>query len=413
MQTLVKNIGLLASPEGNKAKSGKQQGEIKKMKDAWILCEDGIIIDIGSEKVPDVASAQCIDAEHRLLTPGLIDAHTHLVFGGWREDELTKKMQGVPYLEILKQGGGILSTVRKTRAASEEELFEKASQALKKMLSLGVCVCESKSGYGLDFENELKQLSVNKRLNEKQKVKIVSTLMAAHAIPKEFANKRKDYIALMNEQITPYVAQNALADFCDVFCESGVFDKEESLQILTAAKKSGLKCKIHTDEIHSIGGTSVAEKIGAISAEHLIVAQENEIDALARANVIACLLPATSFYLKQPYALARTMIEKNVPVAIASDFNPGSCPSFNLQFCMNLAAYQYKMLPEEILTAVSLNAAAALCLENEYGSIEIGKRANFVIWDAYNLDYLLYRFGENLAKCVIIDGRIVHKNEIN
>lgn len=405
---VIKNIGLLATPLGSSARGGQAQGEIQYLHNAWIEAEDGIITAVGTGVVPPalLAEPNVIDAEGHLVTPGLIDAHTHLVFGGWREHELAMKRQGVPYLEILAQGGGILSTVRSTRAASQEELEDKAGEILRQMLALGVTTCEAKSGYGLDAETELKQLRAARALNEKQPVELVSTFLGAHALPQEYKEDRAGYIRLLTEELIPQVAKEGLAEFCDVFCETGVFTAEESEAILKAGQAYGLGAKIHADEIDAIGGSELAGNIGAVSAEHLIAANEAGIQAMAKGGTVAVLLPATSLYLGKPYAPARAMIDAGVPVAAASDFNPGSCPSFNLQLVMDLACWGYKLTPAETLTAVTLNAAAAIKRADRLGSVEPGKQADLIIWKTDNLDYLFYRFGQNLAKTVIKNGRV-------
>lgn len=403
---IVSNIGMLATPTGNGPRSGQQQGELLVLEDAWLAAEDGIITAMGQGQAPEhlIQGAQVIDAKGSLVTPGLVDAHTHLVFGGWREHELAMKRKGVPYLEILAQGGGILSTVRMTRQASREELVQKAQKALNTMLSLGVTTCEAKSGYGLDRETELKQLAVMEDLEKIQPVELVRTFLGAHAVPVEYKDDREGYLRLLTEELIPYIAKEHLAEFCDVFCETGVFTPEESRRILEAGQTHGLKAKIHTDEIDALGGTELAGELRAASAEHLIAATDSGIAALAQGGTVAVLLPATSFYLNKPYARARDMVQAGVPVAVASDYNPGSCPSLNLQFVMNLACWNYKLSPQEVLTAVTLNAAAAVSRADKVGTLEPGKQADLVIWDAPNLDYIFYRFGENLTRTVVKNG---------
>ena len=409
---VISNIGLLATPLGRTAAVGPAQGQISQRSGAYLVAEDGIITAQGNGQVPEalLQGARHIDAGGRLVTPGLVDAHTHLVFGGWREHELAMKRRGVPYLEILAQGGGILSTVRMTRQASEDDLVQKAGEALGEMLSLGVTTCEGKSGYGLDRQTELRQLAVIRRLGKEQPVELAATYLGAHAVPEEYKTQREDYIRLMTEEMIPLVAREGLAEFCDVFCETGVFTAAESEEILRAALAHGLKVKIHTDEIDAIGGTELAGALPAVSAEHLIAATDRGIAALAKGGTVAVLLPATSFYLGKPYARARDMIAAGAPVAVASDFNPGSCPSLNLQLAMNLACWNYHLTPEETLTAVTLNAAAAICRADRLGSLEVGKQADLVIWDAPNLDYIFYRFGQNLAKTVIKQGVVATTN---
>lgn len=407
---LLKNIGLLATPTGSDAKRGKAQGEITLLKNAYVLVRDGVISAVGSGEVPAgyLENAEVVDAKGRLVTPGLVDAHTHLIFGGWRQNELGLKLHGVTYLEILAQGGGILSTVRSTRAASEEELADKAAKELKAMLAMGTTTCEAKSGYGLAPEDEYKQLRAIRRLNETQPVELVPTFLGAHAVPEEYKNDREAYIRLLCEEMIPTVAKENLAEFCDVFCESGVFTAEESRVILEAGKKYGLTPKIHADEIDPIGGSQLAGEIGAITAEHLIVCPADGIASMAKGGTIACLLPATSFYLGATFAPARDMIDAGVAVAVATDYNPGSCPSSNLQMAMNIACLKYRLTPEEVLTAATLNGAAGIRRADKVGSVEVGKQGDLLIWDALDLDYICYRFGANLVDTVIKKGEIVH-----
>ena len=404
MKKLIKNIGMLATPRGKTALGGKDQSRVVTSQNAWIAIRDGKIERLGADYVPKEDFDEVIDAKGRLVTPGLVDAHTHLVFGGWRQNELGMKLHGMGYLDILASGGGILSTVRATREATEEELYEKAAAALDEMNSFGVTTCEAKSGYGLDRETELKQLRVIRRLNEEHPMDMAATYLGAHALPNEYKEDREGYLRFMTEEMIPEVAKEGLAEFCDVFYEKGVFTAAETERILMAGKGYGLIHKIHADEIEAIGGSELTEKVGAISAEHLIVCKESGIAAMAKAGTVACLLPATSFYLGATYAPARAMIDAGVPVAVASDFNPGSCPSLNLQLCMNLACLKYRLTPEEMLTAVTLNGAAAIGRADRVGSLEPGKQADIVIWDAPDLNYLGYRMGSDLAASVFKNG---------
>lgn len=410
---LIHNIGMLATATGSAAKAGAAQGEICILRNAYVAVQDDTITAVGEGAFPQAFLTEgctLIDAQGKLLTAGLVDAHTHLVFGGWREDELALKLHGVPYLDILAQGGGILSTVRATRKASEDELYDKTAKALDTMLSYGTTTCEAKSGYGLDMENELKQLRVVHCLNEGQPVELISTFMAAHALPEEYKDNREGYLALIIDRMLPYVAEHKLAEYCDVFCETGVFTPAESQRILTAAQKLGLGAKIHADEIDPIGGSQLAGQIGAVSAEHLIVCPDEGIASMAKGGTIACLLPATSFYLGATFAPAKKMIEAGVPVAIATDFNPGSTPNLSLQLAMNIACYRYRMTPEETLTAATLNAAAAIGRADRVGTVETGKQADLLLWDADNLNYIFYRYGSNLVKTVVKAGQVVKQN---
>ena len=404
---LLTNIGMLATPLGKGPRKGSEQGEIQITKDAWVLCEDGVIAQAGAGPAPAAADAQVVDAQGGLVTPGLVDAHTHLVFGGWRQNELGLKLHGKTYLEIQNAGGGIQSTTNATRQATEEELTAKAAKALDEMLSFGVTTCEAKSGYGLALEHELKQLRAIRRLQETHPMDVAATFMGAHLVPAEYKHDREAYVRLVCEEMMPAVKEQGIAQFCDVFCEADTFTVEEARQVLEAGLKNGLRPKIHADEIEAIGGSQLAGEIGAISAEHLIVCPPEGIESMARGGVIACLLPATSFNLGSTFAPARDMVNAGVPVAMATDFNPGSCPCLNLQFVINLGCLKYKLTPEEVLTAVTLNAAAAIDMADRVGSVEPGKQADLVIWDAPDLDYICYRVGSNLTRSVIKKGTVV------
>lgn len=401
---LVVNIGLLATPVGSAARGGEAQGEIRLLHDAWLRIEDGVIAALGTG-APEGTGCPVLDAGGRLVTPGLVDAHTHLVFGGWRQNELALKLHGVPYLDILAQGGGILSTVTATRAAAEEELADKAAAALDEMLRFGTTTCEAKSGYGLTTEEECKQLRAIRDLDRRHPIDLVATFMGAHALPQAYKENREAYVSLVCEEMIPRAAEEQLAEFCDVFCETGVFTAEESRRILEAGKRYGLRPKIHADEIDPIGGSQLAGEIGAVSAEHLIVCPEEGIASMARGGTVACLLPATSFYLGAEYAPARRMVEAGVPVAMATDFNPGSCPCLNMQLVMNLGCLRYRLTPEEVLTAVTLNGAAAIGRAESVGSLEPGKRGDLLIWEARDLNYVCYRMGSNLVHTVVKGGK--------
>ncbi len=407
---LIKNIGLLQTPTGNTSAKGEAQAHNVKIKNAAILIEEGLIKAVfeGGELPFCDKSVDTLDAMGMLATPGWIDCHTHLVFGGWRQHEVPLKLKGASYLEILRAGGGILDTVRHTREASEDALYEKSSAFLAEMLANGVTTVEAKSGYGLDIENELKQLRVMKRLNETQPVEVVPTFMGAHAIPVQYAGDGDKYIEYLCDKVLPKIKEEELARFADVFCEDSVFNVAQSRKYLKAAQALGLGLKIHADEIEEIGGAQLAGELHAISAEHLIATGEQGMAALASSGVTATLLPQTSFYLNKPFAQARRMIELDIPVAIASDFNPGSSPSLNLQLAANFGYLKYRMQHSEVLTAVTLNAACAIGLGDRIGTIEAGKQADIVLWDAPDMEMLCYRFGSNLAHTVIKKGEIQH-----
>lgn len=406
-KVLFYNIGLLCTPLGKEARCGEAQGQIERTENCAVLCEDGKFVRVIKNGEPMPKADEMIDCGGKVATPGLVDCHTHAVFGGWRQHELALKLKGATYLEILNAGGGILSTVEKTRAASKDELLERTLEWLGEMLRGGVTAVEIKSGYGLDLENELKQLEVIAEAEEKTPQIIKSTFLAAHAVPPEYKGRADEYISLICEEMIPVVACNELAQFCDVFCEASVFDSEQSRKVLETGKKYGLIPKIHADEIERIGGAQLAGECGAISAEHLAVTDAEGMEALAKGGVVAALLPATSLYLKKGYADARAMIAHNVPVAIGSDFNPGSCPCLSLQLGVNLGALYMNMTPEELLCAVTLNAACAIGEGENIGSVETGKKADLVLWNASDWETVCYRFGSNLVDSVYINAQKV------
>lgn len=406
---LIKNIGVLATPEGNWALRGKEQSKVRLLSDAYIVIKAGRIAEIGrNDRLPpeQTVNGKVLDAGGHLVTPGLVDPHTHLVFAGWRQKELALKLKGMSYLDILQMGGGILDTVRNTRAASFEELKDFALRSLDRMLAHGTTTCEAKSGYGLDIQNEIKLLQVIQDLNKLHAMDLVPTFMGAHAVPPEYKDKVADYVRVVNEEMIPEVARLKLAEFNDVFCEQGVFDLEQSREILECGQKYGLTPKAHAEELTALGGASMAAQVGAISAEHLIHATDQGIEDMSQSGTIAVLLPATSLNLGAKFARARDMIAAGVPVALATDFNPGSCPTESLQLIMNLACMKYKLTPEEVLTAVTLNAAAAINRADSIGTLEPGKLADLVLWDAPDLDFIMYRFGTNLVKTVVKKGQV-------
>lgn len=405
---LIRNIGRLQTPTGSYSHCGGEQGQNVKLDQAAVLIEDDRIKEITSDgRLPKEKADMVIDAEGKLVTPGLVEGHTHLVFGGYRQNEIPLKLKGAGYLDILKAGGGILDTVRKTRKATAEELYHKSEKFLDEMLDLGVTTCEAKSGYGLDLENEVKMLEVISELDLNHPIDLAATFLGAHAVPPEYEGRGDEYIELMCSEVIPYIKEYGLAEFCDVFCEDSVFDVKQSRTYMECAKEHGFGLKIHADEIEEIGGSRLAGEMGAVSAEHLIAIGEDGMDSMAKAGTTAMLLPATSFYLGKTYAPARKMIEKGIPVAIASDFNPGSCPSLNLQFVINLGYLKYKLTPEEILTAVTINPACAIGRGDKVGTLEVGKQADLVIWDASDMEMLCYRFGSNMALQVIKKGELV------
>lgn len=405
---LIKNIGTLQTPVGSFSHKGKEQGQNLKLHDAAVLIKDGIIEAVtcdGQLPCSEIQVDEIIDAQGNLVTPGLVEGHTHLVFGGYRQNEIPLKLKGAGYLDILRTGGGIMDTVRKTREASFEELYSKTKGFLDEMMSLGVTTCEAKSGYGLELKTEVKMLEVMKKLNETHPMDVVSTFMPAHAVEEQWKGREEEYIQLCCSEMMPYVKEHQLAEFCDIFTEDSVFNVEQSRVYMEAAKKLGFDLKIHADEIEAIGGSVLAGQMKAKSAEHLIVIDDKGMKALAEGDTTAMCLPATSFYLGATFAPVRRMIDEfEIPVAIASDFNPGSCPSLNLQFVMNLGYLKYRMTPEEVLTAVTINPACAINRGNITGTIEEGKQGDLVIWNAQDMEMLCYRFGSNQVMKTIKKG---------
>lgn len=415
MDLIIKNIGKLVTMEGSfLPKTGKEMNELTVLENAYIAVVEGKIFKVGTgEDYKELVGENTVidDASGMLVTPGLIDSHTHLVHGGSRENEFSKKLNGVPYIQILQEGGGILSTVNSTKKATFDELYKKAKKSLDRMLEFGVTTVEEKSGYGLELETEVKQLQVAHKLDEDHPVDLVHTFLGAHAVPVEYKSNSEAYIKLLVEEIMPKVKELGLAEFCDVFCEEGVFSVEESDYILSKAKEMGYKLKIHADEIVPIGGAELAAKLGCISADHLMAASEQGLKDMAGKGVIANILPGTSFNLNKPSANGRKMIDLNVPISLSSDYNPGSCPSENLQFVMQLGCLNLKMTPNEVLTAVTINAAHCVDRATKIGSIEVGKKADIAVFDAPNVEYLMYHFGINHIDRVYKEGKLVVKSK--
>ena len=413
---ILKNIGKLVTMQGSSSFRVKEEmNKINIIENAYIAVKNGKILAIG---VGDEFGNLCgddtkiHDAEGLLVTPGLIDSHTHLIHGGSRENEFSMKLNGVPYIEILNNGGGILSTVKATKESSEEELYKKAKKSLDRMLEFGVTTVEEKSGYGLELNTEIKQLKVARVLDKNHPVDLVHTFLGAHAVPEEYKENHKAYIDILVDVMMPKIKDMGLAEFCDVFCEEGVFTIEESEYILQKAKEIGYKLKIHADEIESLGGAELAAKLGCVSADHLMAASDEGIKMMAENNVVANILPATSFNLNKNYADCRKMIDMGAIVSLSSDYNPGSCPSENLQLVMQLGCLHLKMTPNEVLTAVTINAAYAIDRADKIGSIEVGKNADFVVFDALNVEYLMYHFGINHTKKVYKNGNLVVDNKV-
>ncbi len=352
-----------------------------------------------------------IDAKNKLVTPGFVDPHTHIIFDGSRENELQMKLEGKSYLEILQAGGGILKTVRETRKASLEKLVENGKKILDRMMSYGTTTVEAKSGYGLSTESELKILKALQILNEEHPLDIVSTFLGAHAIPLEYKDKPDDYVELIISDMIPKIVKEGLAEFCDVFCEKGIFSIEHSRKILKTALRYGLKPQIHIDEIADTNGALLAAELKAIQTGHLLKSNDNGLKAMAEAGVIATLLPGTPFCLMlKEYAPARKMIELEIPIALATDLNP-NCWTESMQMIIALACYHMKLSPAEALTAATINSACAIDRQDQIGSLEIGKKADIIIFDVPNYNFLPYQFGVNLVSKVIKNGKILVNND--
>lgn len=412
---IIINAAEIVTPLGSKASFGKEMENLNIIKNGAVVIKNGIIEKVGTTeeilKVYNQENFQVIDAEGKTVLPGFVDSHTHFVFGGYRAEEFSWRLSGVSYMEIMNRGGGIVNSVRGTRDASEEELYNLGKERLNSMLSFGVTTVEGKSGYGLDLETELKQLKVMDRLNEDHPVDICKTFLGAHAVPDEYKGRTQEYINFMVEEVLPKVAKENLADFCDVFCEKGVFSVEESREILLKAKELGMKLKLHADEIVQLGGSELAAELNAVSADHLLHASDKGIEDMARAGVVSTLLPTTAFCLKEPYARGRFMIDKGCAVALATDFNPGSGFTNSIPLMFALATIYMNMSIEEAITAMTLNGAAAIGRADVIGSIEEGKKADLVILKYPSYKFLPYHTGVNIVEKTIKDGVVVMANQ--
>lgn len=413
----IKHASQLATLKGtNGPRTKMEMSELGVIEDGSILIEDGVIKAVGTTKELEElyskrSDIHIIDAQNHLVTPGLIDPHTHVVYGGSREREFEMRLEGASYMDIMNAGGGIHATTRMTREASENELVEQTTRRLDSFLMHGVTTVEAKSGYGMNLETELKQLRVVKQLNDLHPIDLVPTFMGAHAVPTEYKDREDQYVDYVIDQLLPRISAEGLAEFNDVFCEKGVFTPEQSERILLAGKKLGLTPKIHADEIESYGGAELAAKVGAISAEHLLKATDTGFQAMAESDVIACLLPATALYLRETAAQGRKMIDSGVAVAISTDCNPGSSPTTSMPLVMNLACISMRLTPAEALTAATYNAACAIKRENVIGSLEVGKQADLVMWDVKNYQELQYLFGVNHVHTVWKKGKQVVKRD--
>lgn len=416
-EIVIKNISELVTvaPEDidpSKPRSGDDQKKLGIIEDGSIAIAQDQIISVG--KTTDVlneididSTTTIINGENKTVTPGLVDPHTHLIFAGSREKELTLKLEGKTYMEILKSGGGILKTVHATRSSSIDELVQLGKKRLDIMLEHGTTTVEAKSGYGLKLNAEMNSLEAIKLLNHQHPIDIVATFLGAHAIPPEFPEDPDGYIDLVISEMIPKVANNKLAEFCDVFCEKGVFSVDQSRRLLTKAKEHGLKLKLHVDEFVPLGGAELAAELAAISADHLMMSTDDGLSELVKKGVIGVLLPGTPFaIMEKKYPDARKMINLGVPLALATDFNP-NCYTENMQLIISLASYYMKMLPAETITAATINAAFAIDRADTIGSLELGKNADVLIFDVPNHHHIPYHFGINQIEKVIKNGKIV------
>lgn len=411
---LIKNAAQIATPKGHSALYGAAMKELAIYENQSILIEDGIIKGIGNnpeweQEVP----VEChVDAAGKSVLPGFVDSHTHLVFGGYRADEFSWRLEGMSYMEIMERGGGIKSSMDATREASEEELIEHSMDFLQKMLAFGVTTVEGKSGYGMDFDTEIKQLRVMKRLNDMHPVEIVPTFMGAHIVPPAYKDRADDFIDFLLEEVMPTVKEEGLAEYCDVFTEKGVFSIEESRRLLTRAREMGFKLKMHADEIVQLGGAELAAELKCTSADHLLHVSDEGVKALAESKVVATCLPTTAFCLKEPYAPARKMIDSGCAVALATDFNPGSGFTNSVPLMIALGAIYMNMTAEEVVTALTLNGAAAVDRADRIGSIEVGKQADLVILQYPSYKFLPYHTGVNIVETVVKDGKVAFTNRV-
>jgi imidazolonepropionase len=413
MKIVIKNIAELIQTESTPKKwvAGADMKNISTIKDAFVEIENGIITGFGSmdnwSGIDNWSNTEIIDAEGGMIFPTFCDSHTHLVFAASREEEFVDRIKGLSYQEIAKKGGGILNSAEKLQNTTEDELFESALARLKEVIKMGTGAIEIKSGYGLTLESELKILRVIKRLKEASDVTIKATFLGAHALPKEFKDNKDGYMDLVIDEMLPKIAKENLADYVDIFCEKGYFTLEDTKRLLEAANKFGIKAKTHVNQFNTIGGVKASVDLGALSVDHLEEMNPEDFDVLLGSNCMPTILPSCSFFLGIPYSPARKMIDKGLPIALASDFNPGSSPSGNMNFVASLGCIKLKMTPEEVINASTINSAYAMGVEKELGSIAIGKKANlFITKPISSYAYLAYSFGENIIEKVILNGKL-------
>ena len=415
MKVFIKNIRRLYGVHSQEVRkiAGKQMAELPFIENAWLAVEDGIIAAFGSMEdylgIEDWRNLEIIDAEDRYVLPGFCDSHSHAVFAQSRADEFVDRIHGLSYEDIAKRGGGILNSAAKLGAMTEQELYDAAFERLNLLMSQGTVAIEIKSGYGLDAENELKMLRVIQRLKESHPIQVKRTFLALHALPLEFKDSADHYVRMMIDEVLPVVAKEGLADYVDAFCEDGYFTVEQMNDLIEAAQRFGIPAKLHVNQFTILGAVKAACERNAVSVDHLEELNDDDIDALLKSETMPVALPACSFFLRIPYTPARRLVEAGLPFALASDFNPGSSPTGNMQFVGSLACIQMRMLPEEVINASTLNGAYAMNLEQELGSITIGKRASFILTKPMkSISELFYYFADAGVEQVFVDGKKVN-----
>jgi imidazolonepropionase len=413
---IIKNASELVTCSGFQAKRGEAMRDLNLIPNGAVVVQQGIIAAAGPTKEIlaefDEVGFTVIDATGRAVLPGFVDSHTHFVFGGYREEEFSWRLRGDTYMEIMQRGGGIVSTVAATRAASKEQLTRSALMRLDSMLSFGVTTVEGKSGYGLDLETEIKQLEVMSEIDAVHPVDVVRTFLGAHAVPTEYNGRSESYIDFIIQEVLPMVVERDLAEFCDIFCEKGIFTVDQARRLLLKARESGMKLKIHADEIVQFGGAELSAELGAVSADHLLQASDVGIVGMAQSGVIATLLPGTAFSLREAYARGRFMIDTGCAVALASDLNPGSCFTESIPLIVALATLYMGITPEEAITALTINGAAAVGRADAIGSIDVGKKGDLVILEFPSYRFIPYHIGVSTIEKVIKGGTVVYDKTI-
>jgi imidazolonepropionase len=408
---IIKNASEVVTPSGFESKKGREMTELTVIHNGAVVIEKGLITMVGrTSELPDRPSLKTfdvIDARGKAVLPGFVDSHTHFVFGGYRAEEFSWRLNGMSYMDIMARGGGIVSTVSATREASFAELVASGRKRLDSMLSFGVTTVEGKSGYGLDRDTEIRQLEAMAELERTHPMDITKTFLGAHAVPREYTGRPEEFLNFIQETVLEEVTENGLAEFCDIFCEKDVFSVDQSRRLLLRARELGLKLTLHADEIVQFGGTELAAELGAVSADHLLHASDQGIKDLADAGVVATLLPLTAFSLREPYAGARSMIDQNCAVALATDLNPGSCFSESIPLLFALATLYMGLSVEEAVTALTINGAAAIDRADTVGSLDVGKKGDMVILEFPSYRFIPYHIGVNTVEKVIKNGLLV------